>query len=196
MGAAVAAEVRYQGGGAGRGHRVDRGLQPRAQALGPGNAQPGGLRARPGGKGRRVSAPGKGGGFAAAGLLAPAKGTGPPLRPQGCSASRWRATALRAALDPGDHCGPWDQEKPGRPGLPPPGHGRKKASHASHDHHNRSLHGLRGTPRFPAWRSEEHTSELQSRENLVCRLLLEKKTKSVLAAALYSLKTATSGLIK
>src|SRR6266700_7172049 len=29
-----------------------------------------------------------------------------------------------------------------------------------------------GTPR-----SEEHTSELQSRENLVCRLLLEKKKK-------------------
>src|SRR5690606_40030866 len=28
-----------------------------------------------------------------------------------------------------------------------------------------------------AWRSEEHTSELQSRENLVCRLLLEKKNK-------------------
>src|SRR5690606_41951095 len=26
-------------------------------------------------------------------------------------------------------------------------------------------------------RSEEHTSELQSRENLVCRLQLEKKTK-------------------
>src|SRR6266511_6434879 len=30
-------------------------------------------------------------------------------------------------------------------------------------------------PRLP--RSEEHTSELQSRENLVCRLLLEKKKK-------------------
>src|SRR5690606_41782381 len=29
---------------------------------------------------------------------------------------------------------------------------------------------------FPG-RSEEHTSELQSRENLVCRLLLEKKKK-------------------
>src|SRR5690606_41321494 len=28
-----------------------------------------------------------------------------------------------------------------------------------------------------AHRSEEHTSELQSRENLVCRLLLEKKKK-------------------
>src|SRR5690606_40856041 len=27
-------------------------------------------------------------------------------------------------------------------------------------------------------RSEEHTSELQSRENLVCRLLLEKKNKN------------------
>src|SRR5690606_40693318 len=30
---------------------------------------------------------------------------------------------------------------------------------------------------FQAFRSEEHTSELQSRENLVCRLLLEKKKK-------------------
>src|SRR5690606_41540257 len=29
--------------------------------------------------------------------------------------------------------------------------------------------------RSPRARSEEHTSELQSRENLVCRLLLEKK---------------------
>src|SRR5690606_40124307 len=31
-------------------------------------------------------------------------------------------------------------------------------------------------------RSEEHTSELQSRENLVCRLLLEKKKRTTLAA--------------
>src|SRR5690606_36993253 len=30
---------------------------------------------------------------------------------------------------------------------------------------------------FTQIRSEEHTSELQSRENLVCRLLLEKKNK-------------------
>src|SRR2546429_4944450 len=28
------------------------------------------------------------------------------------------------------------------------------------------------------WRSEEHTSELQSRLHLVCRLLLEKKKKT------------------
>src|SRR5947207_15761937 len=29
-----------------------------------------------------------------------------------------------------------------------------------------------------AWRSEEHTSELQSHSDLVCRLLLEKKKKT------------------
>src|SRR2546430_13549769 len=28
-----------------------------------------------------------------------------------------------------------------------------------------------------SWRSEEHTSELQSQSNLVCRLLLEKKKR-------------------
>src|SRR5690606_41457312 len=33
-------------------------------------------------------------------------------------------------------------------------------------------------PGVVAIRSEEHTSELQSRENLVCRLLLEKKKKT------------------
>src|SRR5690606_39408740 len=32
-----------------------------------------------------------------------------------------------------------------------------------------------GAERAPGLRSEEHTSELQSRENLVCRLLHEKK---------------------
>src|SRR5204862_6937042 len=39
------------------------------------------------------------------------------------------------------------------------------------------------SPSFSAWtcgkrRSEEHTSELQSRRDLVCRLLLEKKKKN------------------
>src|SRR5699024_12742231 len=35
------------------------------------------------------------------------------------------------------------------------------------------------SPRSTAWcRSEEHTSELQSRFDLVCRLLLEKKNKT------------------
>src|SRR5690349_23942358 len=32
---------------------------------------------------------------------------------------------------------------------------------------------------LPATRSEEHTSELQSRRDLVCRLLLEKKKKKI-----------------
>src|SRR3712207_7495374 len=32
---------------------------------------------------------------------------------------------------------------------------------------------------FPLLRSEEHTSELQSRQYLVCRLLLEKKKKKL-----------------
>src|SRR5690606_39864832 len=35
-------------------------------------------------------------------------------------------------------------------------------------------------------RSEEHTSELQSRENLVCRLLLEKKKKKTRHTAMLS----------
>src|SRR3712207_8202956 len=39
-------------------------------------------------------------------------------------------------------------------------------------------------------RSEEHTSELQSRQYLVCRLLLEKKTLSVYSIHLSS-KTST-----
>src|SRR5207249_10094591 len=49
----------------------------------------------------------------------------------------------------------------------------------------RDLHGLRGVHDHPhagdhehlVVRSEEHTSELQSRFDLVCRLLLEKKKK-------------------
>src|SRR3989449_3923063 len=40
------------------------------------------------------------------------------------------------------------------------------------------LHRRRPAIRAPASRSEEHTSELQSRLHLVCRLLLEKKNKS------------------
>src|SRR2546429_7180376 len=40
----------------------------------------------------------------------------------------------------------------------------------------------------PAWgRSEEHTSELQSRLHLVCRLLLEKKKKKYPSAQSHSL---------
>src|SRR2546422_2273657 len=44
-----------------------------------------------------------------------------------------------------------------------------------------SLRAWDGVPRAPwphSLRSEEHTSELQSRLHLVCRLLLEKKKKN------------------
>src|SRR3712207_7346045 len=36
-----------------------------------------------------------------------------------------------------------------------------------------------GDPGLALWRSEEHTSELQSRQYLVCRLLLEKKKQKI-----------------
>src|SRR3989440_3645225 len=41
--------------------------------------------------------------------------------------------------------------------------------------------GLRIDKERPERRSEEHTSELQSRSDLVCRLLLEKKKKKIYA---------------
>src|SRR5690606_42012049 len=62
-------------------------------------------------------------------------------------------------------------------GVPDPHRGR--LGHAERDHEaqrgnvDRDL--VRGRLQLPQPRSEEHTSELQSRENLVCRLLLEKK---------------------
>src|SRR3712207_7579283 len=50
------------------------------------------------------------------------------------------------------------------------GHARHtRATHQTHPDH------LPRMPEEPARRSEEHTSELQSRQYLVCRLLLEKK---------------------
>src|SRR5690606_40254205 len=42
-----------------------------------------------------------------------------------------------------------------------------------------ALRALGHRPVVRLLRSEEHTSELQSRENLVCRLLLEKKNRGV-----------------
>src|SRR5207302_11091669 len=56
-----------------------------------------------------------------------------------------------------------------RPG-PPRGSARWRWRRAG-----RKTHGAASTGPSRSARSEEHTSELQSRENLVCRLLLEKK---------------------
>src|SRR5256886_4620809 len=44
-------------------------------------------------------------------------------------------------------------------------------------------------------RSEEHTSELQSQSNLVCRLLLEKKKKLTVTSATLKLFSVTSSSV-
>src|SRR5438477_7492817 len=49
---------------------------------------------------------------------------------------------------------------------------RPRGTHADSRRRHPQIHGLAGATDA---RSEEHTSELQSHVNLVCRLLLEKK---------------------
>src|SRR3712207_8179636 len=51
----------------------------------------------------------------------------------------------------------------------------RRARGQAHDRRPLRLHVPEGPPRHVELRSEEHTSELQSRQYLVCRLLLEKK---------------------
>src|SRR3712207_7027306 len=58
---------------------------------------------------------------------------------------------------------------------------RGSATGREGDAHRRARHEVLGRlPPYPALRrrSEEHTSELQSRQYLVCRLLLEKKNQT------------------
>src|SRR6266508_6460237 len=51
-------------------------------------------------------------------------------------------------------------------------------------------HDQPGTDRLDdRWRSEEHTSELQSRGHLVCRLLLEKKKNFSFICLIFKIKT-------
>jgi hypothetical protein len=72
--------------------------------------------------------PHKGGGCAAAVLNAPAKGYGAASPASTVLRIALQATALRAALDPGDPRGPWEQEKRAGPKPAPPGRGRIKDS--------------------------------------------------------------------
>src|SRR5205809_1646990 len=51
---------------------------------------------------------------------------------------------------------------------------------------NSSLHSPQRPTSSRIFRSEEHTSELQSRLHLVCRLLLEKKKKLVNVIRIYT----------
>src|SRR2546429_6022715 len=65
----------------------------------------------------------------------------------------------------------------------PPPHRRRR--HRRHDHHPpQSLGSLWPRHQLQRPRSEEHTSELQSRLHLVCRLLLEKKKTNAKYSAL------------
>src|SRR5258706_6496208 len=61
---------------------------------------------------------------------------------------------------------------------PDPDDRGKSLSHAVHHRRGRRGPAVRARHRGKAPRSEEHTSELQSLTNLVCRLLLEKKKKT------------------
>src|SRR5256886_5386867 len=51
---------------------------------------------------------------------------------------------------------------------------------------------IRRVPTSAVRRSEEHTSELQSQSNLVCRLLLEKKKKMAIQFVHYKIEDARS----
>src|SRR3712207_7118395 len=55
-----------------------------------------------------------------------------------------------------------------------------RARGAAHRRHG-PAGGLLAAVDRPAQRSEEHTSELQSRQYLVCRLLLEKKKNNIIS---------------
>src|SRR2546429_1103964 len=62
---------------------------------------------------------------------------------------------------------------------------------ALRDHADRGPRGI-SLLRVDIHRSEEHTSELQSRLHLVCRLLLEKKNQSVPSPACRPIRSLVS----
>src|SRR2546430_11625798 len=70
------------------------------------------------------------------------------------------------------------------------------AGNFQHVHHNKRLRASAAD--FPVFRrpnrSEEHTSELQSQSNLVCRLLLEKKKQQHILRSTPLVATSPHGL--
>src|SRR5688572_31813928 len=77
-------------------------------------------------------------------------------------------TLFRSWAPAGAHRRQRDHHPGGRPERSRGGEGPDRKVHRAGDGHLAAP---------PASRSEEHTSELQSQSNLVCRLLLEKKKK-------------------
>src|SRR5690349_23681380 len=63
--------------------------------------------------------------------------------------------------------------------------------HAFQEKYRFLICAVNQVPPFEA-RSEEHTSELQSRRDLVCRLLLEKKKKSTIQTSCKTLSDISS----
>src|SRR5216683_549076 len=111
------------------------------------------------------------------------RGTRPPRRRRAwrdSARSRGRPRAANAS----DRSGrPGTRAAPGAPGPSAPRTGCSRRAPGS----------ARCAPAVPkraapAWRSEEHTSELQSRSDLVCRLLLEKKKKKKISIINYKKK--------
>src|SRR5690606_40235730 len=79
----------------------------------------------------------------------------------------------RKTMPPSTFCPPWARANPSSALCVPGPAGCSLTPQGTLS----SIGLLRFTPSASSqgFRSEEHTSELQSRENLVCRLLLEKK---------------------
>src|SRR2546430_2916702 len=61
-----------------------------------------------------------------------------------------------------------------------------RARIGGHQLPRRRSHGASGLGHAVDGRSEEHTSELQSQSNLVCRLLLEKKIETITVASAHN----------
>src|ERR1035437_7750301 len=85
-----------------------------------------------------------------------------------CVFKAWRNLSVR--------CGQNKNQILGRDRPPPDGRPRGPGKRTRREDH--ALLIVRDEFRTGYSRSEEHTSELQSRQYLVCRLLLEKKTKT------------------
>src|SRR5688572_31920792 len=71
-----------------------------------------------------------------------------------------------------------DAREVARPPKPQPDGLRRRNPFDPRVHKNAKVDTERGSNGFRR-RSEEHTSELQSQSNLVCRLLLEKKKQKI-----------------
>src|SRR6266511_957643 len=133
-----------------------------------------------------------------------------PSRPDHMDAARWPEGRARRPPPRNDGCG---SGRPGRcracrgqtpararpraGGLQAPCQGcgpdprRRQGSPSAHRRLPDASVGRRSGRACRARRSEEHTSELQSRENIVCRLLLEKKKKQKLPPSLLKKKKKT-----